>query len=78
VDGRLRCVHLLTHISDHKFAKPVLGLAGGRGQRYPPGRNECLHHPSVPPLHQIPSIFDRLGSTAAVLRWAVEESHMPL
>src|SRR3954468_6639598 len=34
--------------------------------------------PSVPPDDQTPSIFGSEGSCAAVFRWAVAESHMPV
>ena len=38
----------------------------------------ALRMPSVPPDDQTPSIFGSDGSCAAVFRWAVAESHMPV
>ncbi len=48
----------------------------GSGVR--PAEMNAFSTPSVPPWHQMPSIFGSDGSTADVLRSAAEESHMPV
>ena len=51
---------------------PAVGGSGRLAAR------KAFSTPSVPPWHQMPSICGREGSTAAALRSAVAESHMPV